>query len=145
MLQTKGFCPENGAQLDLLTDIQREFIRKIHMENTEKALEWLATVKNQCECTYPRPHMLQWDGDESVQYVLELAETSDFKAATCVVTTDNFYALENLKTGQDYFWRVNGGEIHHFQTMSSAARFIKLEGALNVRDLGGSNIKQGLL
>ena len=40
---------------------------------------------------------------------------------------------------------MNNGDIRYFITLDNIPRFIKINGALNVRDLGGNKIKQGIL
>ncbi len=137
--------PENDFIFDTHTDIQNTFINKIHEEGTEKAIDWLYTVKNKQECSYPRAIELSWETDGSAAYILEISENEDFSVSTCIKTNENVYFLDNLKIGQKYFWRVNGGEGRCFTTLLNIPRFIRVDGALNVRDLGGNKIKQGIL
>ena len=93
---------------------------------------------------------------------VEVSEMEDFlsiiqtKSITGGQTAADFY---NLKTGQQYYFRVNvaleNGKIHtktgSFETAANTPRFINLDGASNVRDIGGwktedgKTIKQGLL
>ena len=141
----EGFFPVDGFVFDTHTDIQNGFIKRIHTEGTACALEWLGTVKNGQECSYPRSLSLSWPACDTNAYLLEIAENEDFQDALCITTDKNCWELHNLKIGQTYYWRVNGGEIHYFQTENSAPRFIKIDGALNVRDLGGNKIKQGII
>lgn len=140
-----SFAPNNGFLFDTHTDIQNEFIKRIQIDGTESALEWLGTVKNNQECSHQRSLLLSWEKDGSTEYLLEISENEDFQDAMGVTTDKNYWELNNLKIGHTYYWRVNGGEIHCFQTVNSVPRFIKIDGALNVRDLGGNNIKQGIL
>lgn len=140
-----GFYPVNGFVFDTHTDIQNEFIKRIQAEGTECALEWLETVKNRQECSYPRSLLLSWEGETFSDYFLEISEREDFANTVVIKTRKNSYNLDNLKVGQTYYWRINGGETHCFQTVNSFPRFIKIDGALNVRDLGGNKIKQGML
>ena len=57
----------------------------------------------------------------------------------------------NLLSGQEYFWRVNGGEARRFVTAEAAPRWLHAEGISNVRDMGvwrtadGRRLKQGLI
>ena len=92
---------------------------------------------------------------------VEISETEDF---TSIVQTASINSRQptadiyNLKTSQQYYFRVNvtldNGKIHTkagaFET-AATPRFINLDGASNVRDIGGWTteagkvIKQGLL
>jgi hypothetical protein len=56
--------------------------------------------------------------------------------ATCTVT--------NLKIGQTYYWRVNNSRPFCFETLANHYRFIQVDGAMNIRDIGGIHIKQGM-
>jgi len=136
--------PQDGFIFDTHTDIQNTFIEKIHTQSIEAALDWLRTVKNDTERTYPRPLEFRWENDGSEEYAFELAERADFGDSAVTVTRENTLSVENLKIGQKYFWRVNKGEARSFETKSDSPRFIRIDGALNVRDVGGIRIRQGL-
>ena len=137
--------PENGYIFDTHTDKQNTFITKIHKEGTEKAIEWMYSIKNKEEWSYPREIELRWEKDESEIYIVELSEAEDFSCCKRIETSDTFCSFGNLKIGRKYFWKVNGSEIRYFITLDNIPRFIKINGALNVRDLGGNKIKQGIL
>ncbi len=138
--------PADGFVFDTHTDLQNTFIEKIHTEGTDAALDWLLGVKNDTERSYPRALTLSWAADGSPSYTAEVSETEDFADPFLVITTDGTECeIENLKIAQTYFWRVNGGEARSFTTKADAPRFIRIDGALNVRDIGGGKIKQGLL
>lgn len=138
--------PEDGFVFDTHTDIQNTFIQKIHAEGIDAALEWLLGVKNDIERTYPRTLSLKWADDGAAIHTVEVSETDDFADPFISVTVSGTECeIENLKIGQKYFWRVDGGEMRTFTTAQGAPRFIKIDGALNVRDIGGGKIKQGLL
>ena len=59
------------------TDIQREFIEKIADAGTDAAIEWLLSVKNGKEHSYPLGVTLRWIGDGSQSYDVVLSERSD--------------------------------------------------------------------
>lgn len=139
------FPPDNFL-FDTHTPLQKEFIERIHTTSTEEALLWLKPAKNDREQTYPRPLVLTCPRDPSVAtYRFELSETPTFEVARVLLSETNEATFDNLKIGTTYVWRVNGGEIRSFTTASASPRFIRVDGALNVRDLGGNAIKQGLL
>ena len=94
---------------------------------------------------------------------IEFSFTEDFanivqKEVFTTKTLRNEFAVYNLQTGKTYYFRLTvtlddgskGIDTGNFQTMASP-RFIRLEGASNVRDIGGwqtesgKTIQQGLL
>ena len=141
----KLLFPEDGYLFDLHTPIQKEFIHKIHTFGTEEALAWLATVKNDQERSYPESLTFRWEDDCSESYSFEIAENADFLYSTQYKTTETSIILYNLKIGTEYYWRVNGCPSRRFKTSADCPRFIRIDGVLNVRDIGGNKIKQGIL
>ena len=137
--------PPNKAIINTYTDIQNVFINLIKTQGICIALDWLQPLKNETELSFPKPIRFDWIGENEGEYVLEISEKQDFSVSYKVKTHTPFYNITNLKTGQEYYWRVNGGDFHSFKTKDNNYRFIEADGALNVRDLGGINIKQGLL
>lgn len=135
--------PADRSVFDTHTTIQTAFIEKIHSNGTEHALEWLATVKNG-ECSYPVPIQFSWRGGQA-PYDLELSENPAFSCSAHYITDEKTLSIHNLKIDTTYYWRINAGNCHTFKTAGECPRFIYLDGALNVRDLGGNKIKQGLL
>ncbi|MBQ8429022.1 MAG: tyrosine-protein phosphatase [Clostridia bacterium] len=102
------------------------------------------------------------EGWEVLSAEVEVSETEDFTSIvqTQIIPLDTTWVdVYNLKTGQQYYFRVNmsldNGKIHtktgSFKTAANTPRFINLDGASNVRDIGGwvtedgKTIKQGLL
>ena len=137
--------PLNGAVVDLYTPLQATFLDKIRGQGTEEAIAWLATVKNGQECAFPQPVKLEWSNDGSGQYLLELSESQSFSVSYREQTTNTFCEITNLKIATTYYWRVNDSAIHSFTTNNRNYRFLSVDGLMNVRDLGGIAIKQGLL
>ena len=105
-----------------------------------------------------------FSGLENAEIVEEKLEVSTKEDFSSIEQTLNFSSrlsyvdIYNLQTGTTYYYRVvislDNGEKHvktsSFQTQESV-RFISLDGACNVRDIGGwstesgKTIKQGLL
>lgn len=134
--------PPCGYVFDTHTPIQNEFIEKIEKEKIDNAVEWLQTVKDS-EMSYPQALKFVWKGEGAA--VFELAENAEFTDAYSVRCDAPFCEVDNLKIGTKYYWRVNGGEARSFYTKDNGIRFIRIDGALNVRDIGGKGIKQGLI
>lgn len=135
-------APPCGYLFDTHTRIQNLFIEKIREQNIDVALDWLSTIKN-AELSYPEALQFVWSGAERALF--ELSENEDFFEAYSLQCDAPFCEINNLKIGTKYYWRVNGGEARTFYTKDNDIRFIKIDGVLNVRDIGGRNIKQGLV
>ena len=144
-MKQNGFYPPDGARIDTHTPLQNEFIRRIRADGTEAALAWLLPVKNHCERSYPRDITLRWPPDGAEWYAVEVSETPDFAGSRVFETAEPFFTLTNPKVGQAYFWRVNGGEPHAFSTVGDTYRFIRIDGLMNVRDVGGIRLRQGMV
>lgn len=142
--------PYNNATVSLQTDVQRRFW-EAHTEKETLHIgeEGVALTRKGCDSSRPLPVFFSWQGG-AAPYTLQVAETSDFAAPLCCETEQTEYALWNLKTGQDYYWRVNGSEVFRFDTEFSP-RWILAEGMVNIRDIGslptadGRRIRQGMV
>ena len=136
--------PHDGFVFDTHTDVQNEFINRIHTDGINSALEWLLPIKDGKEISYPRSLLLSWDGDSDA-FTLEISLDREFTSPFRITLREKSYTLENLYIGTTYYWRVNDSEVRAFSTLGNAPRFIKIDGVPNVRDIGGGRIKQGLL
>lgn len=137
--------PTDGCIIDTHTETQNTFIQMIKDKGIDEALEWLLPVKNDTECSHPTEIKFEWTNNGSDEYIFELSETEDFSDPIIFKTKENSIVITNLKIGQSYYWRVNGCDYTSFKTLDNEYRFIKIDGVLNVRDVGGIKIKQGLL
>ena len=140
----KLIFPKPNAIFETQTDLQREFIRRIREQGIDAAAEWLQSVKNDMERSYPETLTLRWESDGSAEYMVMLAEGNDRNGVT-YRTDKTELAVTNLKVGQDYTVWINGIEAGRFKTADSRYRFIRIDGLLNVRDIGGIAIRQGLV
>jgi len=141
---TELIYPLNGDEVTLHTQVQREFIGKIKSEGTDAAIEWLRTHKGDQEGSYPVPIEFRWRTTAETS-VFEISENADFHNARRFSTQEMSREVENLKIGQQYFWRVNGCTPFAFKTKNIFPRFIRIDGAINVRDIGGVLIRQGIV
>ena len=136
--------PQDDAIIDTHTQIQNTFINSIRENGINAALDWLLPIKCNEELSVPIAVNFVWE-EQNAPYVFEISEENDFFNAYVLTVNENKVTVSNFKVGQKYYWRVNGGEIHNFETVDNSYRFIGIDGALNVRDIGGINIKQGLI
>lgn len=136
--------PQDGFTFDTHTEVQSRFIELIKTNGINSALDWLLPLKKNDELSAPKAIHFCWE-DSAKKYLFELSESDDFSVIYSVCLDENKLSVTNFKTGQKYYWRVNGGKVHTFETLNDPYRFIAIDGALNVRDLGGINIRQGLI
>ena len=137
--------PTGGYIHDTHTDIQRAFIEKIEELGTEAALEWLKPIKGELERTHPEPLKALWEADGAGEYTVELFPAECPEERTVYKTPECHLNIYNLIPDKEYRVSVSGGESVSFKTAPAKIRFIKLDDALNVRDIGGGKIKEGLV
>ena len=110
----------------------------------------------------PAPVQFSWDpvGDSDTRYELSVSRSPDLADA---IVIDNLTECQedvyHLYIGTQYFWRVRAldnpaaeSPIHSFMTNAITPRWIHVEGATNLRDLGGwpladgsGRVRQGLI
>lgn len=134
----------SGETVVLHTAVQDEFIQKINQNGINDAIEWLETCDRTRDLTHPNPVKFEWEA-EAEHSVFAISEYDDFRDAKIYKTQEEVCVVENLKIGQRYYWRVNRGEVFHFETANEFPRFLCIDGISNVRDLGGLSIRQGLV
>lgn len=127
------------------TDVQTEFIERIAKFGTESALEWLLPIKNNCECSYPAELTVKFESDGLPLYEIILSESKDIAQGVKYLADSPSLTLENLKVGCEYFVFISGEFAGNFKTADEKFRFIRIDGLLNVRDLGGIKIRQGMI
>lgn len=135
--------PYNGYVFDTHTDFQNEFISTVKTKSIEDGIAFLERERGMTERSYPRELEVSWQGEGEI--TLYISKSADMKDAKAIKCSGGKYTLTNLEIGRDYYLRIDNGEIVHFRTLGDFPRFIKIDGLLNVRDIGGVNIKQGLL
>lgn len=105
------------------------------------------------EKSYPTPVRLKWKtkGVKAKKYVVRLSTDPQMKKAKSYVADKKFIDIDNLMTGQQYFWQVyvKGKKsvitpVNKFRT-KEGFRTIRMPGVSNVRDLGGKKVKGGVI
>ena len=151
----KLIMPKDGEILNLLTDIQANFIAdeegRKNIAGGEK-FHWNEILRNGEEQSIPCPVHFEWEGDVPGG-TLQLSFSSDF-IKVCEYKCDGFEIdVYNLFYGVKYFWRVvtPNGEISPIGTFNIdiTPRFIYVDGTTNVRDIGlwktpNGRVKQGI-
>jgi len=101
----------------------------------------------------PAPVRFIWDsvGDSNTRYELSVSRSPDLADAIVIdKLTDCQEDVYHLYLDTQYFWRVRvldsaaaESAIHSFTTSARTPRWIHVEGATNVRDLGGWPLADG--
>ena len=138
-----GNFPPDGYVFDQYTKVQRGFIDKVRAEGIDEGIKFIGEAPGECDLSFPEKIYVCPEG-ESDSFVLEISENEDF-SDSFIIECNTEGEIENLKNGQRYFWRVDGGETHWFITRDNEWRFINIDGLHNVRDVGGRGIKPGIL
>ena len=144
--------PEN----DFHSSIQYQYINDSDYENVSKYANGVT------ELSKPRGIVIDFK-DENISsnsFVLEYADNEHFDNSVIINNiTSKKYAIQNLKLGQDLYWRVTDSQSNlskaktqHLQVADKGPRNIAIDGVSNVRDIGGyksslvsnGKIKQGL-
>jgi len=137
--------PENGYIFDTYTPMQKEFIAKIYDCGLDAAIKLLPDDDEKPDFSRPNALTFCWSSDFESDFMVELSENEDFTDCVVYNTNQKSLKIDNLKVNTTYYWRVNNCESQSFKTKDNLFRFINIDGIFNVRDLGGKNIKQGLI
>ena len=159
---TELLSPGRGAVLSVLTDVQREFLRRqkagLINGSSEKhywdssAFGWLPGSRDpRRDLTAPAAVLLRFRTDDPlVPMKVEVSEGDDFSVPAAVTVgrieqsaeEDGFFhaTLTNLTPGRRYFWRVTAdGEsaTGEFSVRDEEMCPKEVDGTANVRDIGG--------
>ncbi|MBQ3900837.1 MAG: tyrosine-protein phosphatase [Clostridia bacterium] len=159
---TELISPARGAVLSVLTDVQREFLRRqkegLIDGSAEKhywdssAFGWLPGSRDpRRDLTAPAAVLIRFRTDDPLAPVkVEVSERDDFSVPAAVTIgrieqsaeeEGVFHAiLTNLTPGRRYFWRVTAGELSATGEFSARDEEMcpkDIEGTANVRDIGG--------
>lgn len=158
----RGICPAKNAVVNLESDYQKRFAcDEIKRQKIDGKLIFTCydpELKGK-DMTHPMPVVFSWEETDSEQKevgcsFLLVSEYEDLRDPWVYITKDFSYSVYNLKVGTPYYWCVqkNGkrSETMSFQTAETLPRCLKIDGASNIRDMGGrvtpfGRIRQGLL
>ena len=140
-LENEMITPADGETICVQTALQKAVIQSIRTMGSDRALAALKKVKeNGKEHSFPRGVRFYFPDAKK----FELSEDPDFLVPFPTQFKNGYYEAINLKADTAYYHRVNGGEVHTFRTTKDYPRFIRIDGAINSRDMGSEKIKQGL-
>lgn len=133
----------NGAELDLLDEAVREYL--CLTDEDSQAAFLAAHVGDNYDyqsCT------LRWKSNGSKKYTLWVADNEGFENALQITTNRIQAQIGLLQPGKTYYWKVEGdggveSAVDTFSTKDAPCRVLSLDGAHNVRDLGGWTTESG--
>lgn len=144
--------PQNGETVELMTEVQINFIESDRTKGTAADFNYLDLKKGDSDNSIPKSVSFEWEAEGEA--VVQISEDADFKDfyESC---GNNSCEVYNLKCAARYYWRVvcnnEISEVLSFNTNERCPRFLRVDGITNVRDCGGwmtasgKRIKQGLL
>lgn len=155
--------PEDGAVFSVLTDTQKEFIKRADAGTFTRFGNY--EDDNGDDASAPAVCVFRWISDDpEYPTYLEISSSPDFSRGTCLDISEAmqsaadrelFSVARNFLTGTTYFWRVrqNGeySRIRSFKTLPDRIRPVYVEHVPNFRDVGGGRnaegrrVKQGLI
>lgn len=144
--------PSNDKTVILHTDVQDEFISNY---DTRQAIidEYAAIDQRPKDDSLPHPVRFEWEDkptDRVFYYMLLVSQSPDMSHPISVVTDKCHAEVYNLCIGTTYYWCVQTtgakrSEVGRFVTCGDAPRWLYLDGASNVRDLGGYKVPNGII
>ena len=134
----------DGYAFDTLTEVQHRFIDTVYTSCVDDAVAYIKAIEGAVDLSRPMKLLFCWQGDKD-NYRFEISEREDFSDSRIIECKERSIEITNLKNGRKYFWRIDGGKVHFFETVDNKWRFINIDGVGNARDVGGRKIKEGLL
>ncbi len=140
------------VEIDICDDVIRGYL---DAKDATNQYFWLSTYSGQ---KFDRQTLsLDWYRDGSMSYTIYFSENADFSNAMTVTTNYSDVEGTTLIPGKTYYWKVigtlttdalGGGKI---KVKDAPVRWIDIDGAGNVRDMGGwkttsgKTVKYGML
>lgn len=121
---------------------QELFIDSVAKYGIDRAQEKLSSVREERDLIYSHPLELKFENDATR---VEIFETDNGRRVANYDLIDNAFRFTNYTIDTAYRAVSDSGEVLDFSTEPSLFRFITVDGARNVRDLGGGAIRQGIL
>ena len=140
--------PSNGAVVEILPLTMQNYIDSMHEDYVH------TFVSDYSSSWSDTPVILSWGEDGSSEYEVSVSTRQDMLGAKKIVVTEETCSLNNLLADTVYYWTVKSkygtAETGSFRTRDTT-RWLAVDGAKNVRDLGnyttktGERVKQGML
>ncbi len=138
-----------SGEIDFHSEIQNRYI------NAENYLTTFGIASGSSSKEYPEPINISWTSDaKEADYVVNVYEKGTTSPYLSYQTKENQISIYNLKIKQQYQYEVvvkdndkelAKSELADFSTSSKGPRNLYVNNVMNIRDLGGHGIKQGLI
>lgn len=165
---TELISPENGAVISVMTDAQKEFVRRHRAGELSGGDDPFLRIADgdDKEASAPATTVFSWRCDDPLNVMtVEFSRTEDFSEPAVDLnpgpvrqsgeTGEYFTCVNNFRVGEKYFWRVRCGDevspARSFSTPDGEMRLIDVRDVPNFRDIGGRRtlsgrrIKQGMI
>lgn len=140
------------VEVDICDDISRCYL---DLTTAKREYDWLSEYSG-IRCDYQNL-VLNWNFDGSSLYTLYFSENADFSNALIISTSTSTVKNAVLIPGKTYYWKVTGTITNdvlgggRIKVKDAPVRWINIDGASNVRDMGGwttasgQKVKYGML
>ncbi len=144
-----------GENVDFHTELQAKYIASEDYTTT------MGIASGSTSKEYPLPIRLSFTGSPnnkmaSKNYIIDVYEETNKQKAIISKECDDNGGLDvyNLKINTNYSYQVTAvyasgkaftSQKSHFKTVNKGPRNLYVENVMNIRDLGGKGIKQGLI
>ena len=133
----------SGAELDLCGDELREYLSE---DDFTAQCNFL--VEHEGEYYDWQNIMLIWNDCGSRSYTVFISEDSSFETSLEYTTEECEYYYGLFRPGKTYYWKVEGSdgamsETDSFSVSDMPVALYTIEGAANVRDIGGWTTSDG--
>lgn len=133
----------SGAELDLCASELRDYLNE---DDFSAQCNFL--LEHEGEYYDWQNIMLMWNDCGSREYTVYISESSTFSDAYIYETEDCEYYYGLFRPGKTYYWKVEGSdgaksETDSFTVKDMPVAIYTIEGAANVRDIGGWTTEDG--
>ncbi len=138
-----------SGEVDFHSEIQNRYI------DAENYLTTFGIASGSSSKEYPEPINISWTSDaKEADFIVNVYEKGETSPYLSYQTKENQTSIYNLKINQEYQYEVvvkDGNEelvksdLVDFSTSPKGPRNLYVSNVMNIRDLGGHGIKQGLI
>ena len=133
----------DGSELDILNKNLRRYLELTDESEQAEFLSLYSGFRFDGQA-----YSLSWKSNGSKKYTVFIADNENFENALTAITTLTKLTVGLLVPGTKYYWKVadeNGGEskVDTFTAVNAPCRIVTIEGAYNIRDMGGWKTESG--
>ena len=138
----KIISPENNSKICILTPKQKSFLLHDRSGMAVEDFDYL-NLKKHAHPDFSLGAGVVFKWEPVCEATLEISESRDFDTSLSYSGCGNVEVF-NLKPNTVYFAKITGEEeLISFETEDTYPRYLNIDGATNVRDLGGARTNDG--